>query len=235
MKKKIFGLIALLIIGSGVYLWWLGNRTVLTEAQKAEEARQLEIKQAQETRRRMEEQIRAVSTSTLQTIVTAIQTKKEPLAKLNPVDIAKASYTLAELKLADRETSSSRQVYQTSLKKIITAYGKGLPGNETEATLSYLETRATSTLKIITDSDQNLRTTLTGLAKLSVPASASFLHLQLLNSLASLEKIIYNMSQVASEPLLATSSADLRIEKYTDVIAAISSLDRYFQNPIISK
>ena len=232
MKKKILGLIALLLIGGGIYLWWLGNRTVLTEAQKAEEARQLEIKQAQETRRRMEEQIRAVSTSTRETITNAIQAKKGPLQTFTPDELTKNQYTLLDLKVVSPETATSRSAYQTGIKKILNDYSTGLAGDELGAMLAYLENHSTTTLKLITDSEANLKKTLTSLAKLPVPASASFLHLQLLNSFASLRQIIYNMSQVASEPLLATESARHREESYVAIVSNIGLLSRYLSNPI---
>lgn len=233
MRKKIFGLIALLILGGGVFLWWRGGQELARERLATEQAAQKQAAEMRAFQTRLEQNLRAVSTSTLETITSAIATKGAPLQSLTPADLAKRQYTMLDLKIVSNETAATRSAYQAGIKKILTGYTRDLTGDETASMLAYLDSRSTTTLKVITDSDENLKRTTAALAKLSVPASASFLHLQLLNSLASLRQIIYNMSQVASEPLLAAESADHRQQSYLAVISAIGLLSRYLANPIV--
>ncbi|MEK7650786.1 MAG: hypothetical protein AAB364_02890 [Patescibacteria group bacterium] len=231
IKKIILGAVLLILIITTA-LWWLGAR----ELKQQELAKQEEQKQAQIATEKFQQQLdaslRAVSTTTLEVASEAIVQKQAPLARLDLVKLNQNQYTFTDLTLAKQDTASARQAYQASLKKILTSYSQNLVGDELAIMLEYLETRDTAQLTELEKSWQNLDTAIAALARLTVPASASFLHLQLQNSLASLRQIIYNMSQVASEPLLASESADQRAKRYLAVVNAIGALDRYLQNPI---
>lgn len=232
IKKIILGAVLLILIITTA-LWWLGAR----ELKQQELAKQEEVKQAQIATEKFQQQLdaslRAVSTTTLEVASEAIVQKQAPLARLDLAKLNQNQYTFSDLTLAKQDTSAARQAYQASLKKILTSYSQNLVGDELAIMLEYLETRDTAKLAELKKSWQNLDTAIAALARLTVPASASFLHLQLQNSLASLRQIIYNMSQVASEPLLASESADQRAKKYLAVVNAIGALDRYLQNPIM--
>lgn len=225
----------MLILIAVITLWWLGSR----ELQQQEINKQEELKQAQiaeaEFQAQLEASLQAVSTSTLEVASEAIVQKQAPLARLDLAKLNQNQYTFADLTLAKQDTSAARQTYQASLKKILTNYSSKLVGDELSIMLEYLETRDSDQITKLNHSWQNLDTAIAALARLTVPASASFLHLQLQNSLASLRQIIYNMSQVQSEPLLASESADQRAKKYLAVVNAIGALDRYLQNPLTPK
>lgn len=234
MVKKIVLAIFTLVLLVTATLWWLGGRAL----KRQELARQEELRQAQiateKFQQELEENLRAVSTTTLEVASEAIIQKQAPLARLDLAKLNRNQYTFTDLTLAKQDTATARQAYQANLKKILTTYSQNLVGDELSIMLEYLNSRDPATLEQLEKSWRNLDTTLAALARLTVPPSASFLHLQLLNSLASLRQIIYNMSQVALEPLLASESADQRAKRYLAVVNAISALDRYLQNPIIT-
>lgn len=231
MLKKIVGLTVLLFAGGGFFLWWYGGRALQAEQAAALSAEAEEQAAAQKFQQELEENLRAVPTTTIQIAAQAIEKKQAPLARFDPAELAKSRYTLADLKLIREETAKTGAAYKTSIKKILQTYSQNLAGNEISAMFTYLEQKDEAALKLIGDSAANHEKTVTVLAEVSVPVSASLLHLQLLNGLASLRQVIYNMSQVDREPLLAAESAEEREKRYLAVVSAISALDHYFAGP----
>lgn len=161
----------------------------------------------------------------------ALATKQAPLVRLATSDVNKSNYTLVDLKLIPGESAQTLATYKSAMTKLIADYTRGLPGDEQEAMYQVMDGDTTAAI-LLQNSRQHIQTTLSKALVMPVPVSASLLHLNFVNSLASLGQIIYNMSQVTSEPLLAVESVQVRNQKYLNVISTISALDRYLtKNP----
>ncbi|MCC6290676.1 hypothetical protein IT398_01230 [Candidatus Nomurabacteria bacterium] len=159
----------------------------------------------------------------------ALVDKQAPLAKLDPKTLEKNQYKFTDLRLTDEDTVQTANVYRTTIKKILQDYTDGLVGNETTLMYNLFQnSEDTGSYEILKSATQNIQTTISRLLVTPVPVSASLLHLSLINTLANLGQIIYNMGQVASEPLLAVESADQRTIHYGKVITVINALDHYF-------
>lgn len=162
----------------------------------------------------------------------ALVDKQAPLAKLDPKTLEKNQYKFENLKLIEKDTVQTTNTYRETIRKILQDYTDGLVGNET--TLMYnlfQDSKDTGSYEILKSATQNTQTTISRLLITPTPISASLLHLSLINTLANLGQIIYNMGQVASEPLLAVESADQRTIQYGKVVSAINALDHYFSTP----
>lgn len=157
--------------------------------------------------------------------------RQAPLARLDQGALAKRAYTLTDLSLTLNESVKTAGDYRATVNGIIEDYIKHLPGDENVAMYQVLENEDTEALALINRSRQNIQSTVSRLLLTKTPLSVSLLHLNLVNSLASLGQIIYNMAQVTSEPLLATESAELRPQKYLGVVSSLTALKRHLAKP----
>lgn len=163
----------------------------------------------------------------------SIADKQAPLEQLDLGKLNKHNYALVDLKLVAQENAQTRAAYQQGIDKILLDYGKNLTSDENAAMYQVMKNGDPEALATIQASQRNIQTTLSRLLLMKVPVSASFLHLNLVNSLARLSQIIYNMSIVSTEPLLAGQSAERRTQEYLGVISSIAAINRYLTKPII--
>lgn len=218
------------MIIAGAILWWLGNRALEEQAatQKREQLGALEVELGRQELLGLN--LQAVSSTTLDIATRAIEEKGAPLARLEPQTMSQRTYGYTDLVLTSG-SEISRTIYQRGLYQALDAYSRGLTGNELTQLNNYFASADPTELEPIMASYRNLDRALAALAALRVPAEATLPHLQLLNSVASLRQVIYNMSEAEREPLLASESAELRTEYYNALLLAISNIDRYLQYP----
>lgn len=190
-----------------------------------------EVKLGRNPRQAGDDQTTTPEDKTILVATNAMVEKQAPLVRLETSDVNKSSYTLVDLKLVSGESAQTLAAYKAAITKLIADYTKDLPGDEQEAMYQAMDGNAAAAT-LLQNSRQHIQTILGKALVMPVPVSASLLHLNFVNALASLGQIIYNMSQVASEPLLAVESVQVRNQKYLNVISAISALDRYLtKNP----
>ncbi len=231
IRKILLILIPLLILSSAV-LWWLGNRALEQREQEAERVRQEAVEAERLAQQDAERAIAAVSTTTLAIATQAIENKSgAPLQTLAHTQLRKTTYTYGDIKVTSGDGSVTKASYSKAIQTILTKYSAGLTGDERTAMLNYFQTGKTAELDKLRQSHQHIQTTIDALVATPTPASATFFHLQLLNSMASLDQVIYNMSQANTEPLLASESAELYQDQYYRLLLAISALDRYLAKP----
>lgn len=162
-------------------------------------------------------------------IIEALKKKQAPLL---PVDILPASpnkvYQLSDLKLMDLENELLLKEYGKTLAQIMSVYRSPGLGNELNLILEITEEGNQKARPGIVEAATRYKKTTDKLLGLTVPKSASQIHLNLINSLTRLSENAWLMTQINEEPALALGAAQLQTSRLRQALTAIANINLFF-------
>jgi len=216
-KKIIVGaVIGLTLVG--LFLWWLGNKVE-------------EIARATD--------LNATSTETItkpasfwsnlfgdkdneETTTRPASTKKDGVRPLGAPTV-----TLADLKITKNETTSSIEIYGRQLATTLKPLGTPRP-NEAELLLSLLETKDETTANKIYQAGKVHLKIFNNLKTMTVPETASALHLKVVQNIAKTMVALANMSEALEDPTMAISDGLKYQVEALELFDSIAALNDYF-------
>lgn len=133
-----------------------------------------------------------------------------------------------DLKISALESETALKNYGASLAKALTFYTTPLTENEVALTLEILESNNELALSQLGQLVERHINTLEELRAITVPQSATELHLALLNTIGGLAEAGINMSTVLREPVLALQSAELYPARHALLLGIFEGFNQYF-------
>lgn len=159
----------------------------------------------------------------------ATQTKGAPL--LDPA-LASAlpafTYTQKDLKIVGQNERVTLIAYGKELGRILANHFVADTENEMKIVLQVFENRGQEELAKISRTKNLYLQTAAALLNLPVPTSAAPIHLNLLNALAGIAELDFQMEKVLAEPVLALESARTYPLRYAALLDAVQNINRYF-------
>lgn len=172
----------------------------------------------------------------VKTLGEALRDRTEPLItdpSIAPenasVQVQAKTYTEADLKIV-AESQLAAEQYAAVFKNFATALIERPEDDPAELVNIYIEQNDQTAIVKLESSSAFYQQEMTRLLTQAIPASATSVHLGVINSLAALAQNFRDMAQVAKEPVLALSSVRLYNARTMDLIKNIILADRYFQS-----
>lgn len=138
------------------------------------------------------------------------------------VKIIPTTYLFKDLNVAKTESKDSIKTYGNNLALVLeNMITENSIKEDMNGLVDYLNTQNEKGLDVVTNDYKKVDTKLKNLLSLSVPLSATTYHLMIVNQVAAYHDNLYNLSQLANDPLRAR----IAFEKYTEI--TVSTLDLY--------
>lgn len=137
-------------------------------------------------------------------------------------------YQRKDLQLESAETAASVAEYGRNLRSALQTFTAAKPGGESAALVAYVAHGDENALAPIVPAAQTYFALVQSLLAMDVPASAATLHLELINRASYLAQLAYLMSQVKTEPLIATRAAQASPGKLLEFTDFLRQFDPYF-------
>lgn len=159
-----------------------------------------------------------------------IITTEVPVLNVEPGDVALPStqYTPADLHITLNDTLADTTKYANAYRQIIADYTASTTANVPQLLFTYLEDGNQAKLAEINSIKVVSASTVRRLAALDITLGGTYWHLNLLNNLAGLTELIYNISQADTIPSLALASAQLYPSRYLLVVKSLLAMNKYF-------
>lgn len=121
------------------------------------------------------------------------------------VKITSKKYSYSEIRVAQSETKDTEKAYGNAMAKILNALiSKQKISDNYSALEFYLQTNNPEYLKTISDDIADINPQIDKLLLLSVPPSASFYHLLVLNKVTEYRDMLHNLSVADADPMRTT-------------------------------
>ena len=158
----------------------------------------------------------------------AMQNADRPLTAATGPLPALLGYQKSDLTLEPAETVASLNAYAAGLRQILTSFAQSGGSQAPLQLLAYLQQGQTAALTELTANLDPHLTLTERLLALSTPASAATKQLDLVNRAAYLAELVFLMSRVTEEPLLAARAGQDYPTKLLEFLDATRRLDVYF-------
>lgn len=159
-----------------------------------------------------------------------LNNNETPVVPIEPADVAQPStqYKPADLHITLKDTKADITKYGNAYRAIVADYAASTTANVPQLLFSYLENGDAQALAKINQVKIISASTVRRLAELNITLGATYWHLNVLNSLAGLTELIYNIGQADTAPSLALASARLYPNRYLSVVKSLAELNNYF-------
>jgi hypothetical protein len=137
-------------------------------------------------------------------------------------------YKQNDLQLESTETSASLAEYARNLRAALQTFTAAKAGGESAALVAYVGHGDENALAPIVPAAQAYFALVQSLLAIDVPASAATLHLELINRASYLAQLAYLMSQIKTEPLIATRAVQASPGKLLEFTDFLRQFDPYF-------
>ena len=164
-------------------------------------------------------------------VIQALKQKQEPLLSLEVLPVSLSNvYELSDLKLTEQTSEITLANYSKELLQVMSDYRTPSLGKELNLILEITEEG---------DSDREIQSEIIRLANryrasvgkllsLTVPRSASHIHLNLINNLARLSGNAWLMAQINEEPIIALSASQFQTSQLRQTLTAIGNINLFF-------
>ncbi len=216
-KKWLVGTVVVAIL-AGVFLWWLGQKVeeIAVSTSNTSTSTQTTAKPVGFWSNLFGSKKLDTSTSTSNT------SAKEDIKPLVPPTV-----TMRDLNVTKNETTSSIEIYGRQLATNLKPLGTPRP-NEAELLLSLLEKKDEETASKIYQAGKVHLKIFNNLKAMTVPESASALHLKVVQNLAKTMVTLANMSRGLEDPALAVSDGLKYQVEALELFDSIAALNDYF-------
>ena len=153
-----------------------------------------------------------------------------PVINVEPADIAQpsAQYNPADLHITLKDTRADATTYGNNYRRIIADLAASTTANIPQLLFAYLTDGDQSKLAQINQAKIVYASTVRRLLDTPITLGATYWHLNLINSLAGLTELIYNIGQADTIPSLALASARLYPSRYLLVVKSLLAMNKYF-------
>lgn len=160
---------------------------------------------------------------------TATLEKNAPLLNTAAVGLRPiVRYEEKNLKTADFTDAATLTNYGREVAKILAEHFQKDIENEIKTVLMVMENKKADELAPVTRSRELYLETAKKLLAVTVPATAVAVHLELINALAGVAELDFNMEKVFQEPVVALESARIYPFRYAALLNAVQNINRYF-------
>lgn len=159
----------------------------------------------------------------------ALTKKSAPLVDISPTKLPTTLvFTEKDLNITTTETVATITKYRDDIRSALKTYLLAATGKETESLIDFIDNGAESALISITLEENKYLNLLKALADITIPRSAAAIHLTMLNSLSKTVELIYYMTEIKSEPLLAIKSSQRLFSQRAEFLASLVPINNYF-------